>query len=103
VCANPLPASPRGRLRWALSEALVVAGIFLFWVGVAALLVVAMSLLTATIELLQIRQLRLLHAFLDRTDFVWAAVLPLSLATTTLYVLVRTGTVLVEQYQRGAD
>lgn len=92
-----LPESPVGRLRWALGESLVIAGILLFWAVTAAVLWLSVTLLRVVFARLGAPTLRILYELLQRTDALWPAVSTLTIATTTLYVLVRSGTLLIDR------
>lgn len=93
------PDTTAGRLRWALREALVVAGILLFWVGVA----LALSLFTGVVRLLmetvELRALLRLYEFLQEGGLLWMAITPLTGVTVSIYGLARVGTVVVDHYR----
>lgn len=95
----PLPETPRARLRWAIREGLVIAGIVLFWLGVAG----AFSLLTVGLHLVDVRATHLLADVLRRTAGLWPAMTAVAAATTGLYVVVRAGTLLIDHHRAGAD
>ncbi|SDR42182.1 hypothetical protein [Natronobacterium texcoconense] len=95
-----LPESPRDRLEWAITESVVIFGILLFWVGVAAVVTIVARLLTLPLELLDIHLL-LLHAEFGRAiTGLWGVVVPLTIVTATLYVIVRAGGLLIDYYRR---
>lgn len=94
-----LPDAPAGRLRWALAESLVIAGILLVWTGVAALLWVGLTLLRVVLARLGAESLRLLYELLQRVELLWPAVTRLVVATTALYVVVRAGTLLIDRHR----
>lgn len=93
------PASSRDRLRWAIGESLVIAGVFLFWLGVALVLMLVLNLLALlTVTLGLERWVDPFMRAVYEVDFLWSAVTSLSVISATLYVIVRAGTVLVDRY-----
>jgi hypothetical protein len=100
---EPFPASFDNRLRWALREGAVIGAIFLFWLGVGLGLFLVTGLVGVLVEAVGIPQLRFVLFPLRWDGAVWSAVVTLATATTGLYVLVRTGTILIDRYQRPVD
>lgn len=98
-----LPEAPRARLRWAIREGLVIAGIVLFWLGVAVVVAGAFSLLTVGLHLVDVRATHLLADVLRRTAVLWPAMTAVAVATTGLYVVVRAGTLLIDHHRAGGD
>jgi hypothetical protein len=96
------PEAFRQRLRWALRESLLIAGIVAFWMGLGLLLLAALGIIAFVIQTFQLEQLRPVYEFTRQDRAVWAAVTPLASATTGLYVLVRAGTILLDRYQSTA-
>lgn len=99
MSTRTLPATPGGRIRWALPEGLVIAGILLFWLGVAVLLTGVLSLLSVSLHVLGIDALRLVADLLRRTGFFWPALSAVALATVGLYAAVRAGSLLIDHYR----
>ncbi|WP_049924689.1 hypothetical protein [Halopiger djelfimassiliensis] len=101
-----LPDSPLGRLEWAFRESLVIFGILLLWVGVAIVATLATRIfgitVEATIELIGGQAVPPMAELLRLTEHLWEAVVPITLVTATLYVLVRAGTLLIDHYHRTA-
>jgi len=95
--SDTLPDSVEGRLRWAVTESLVIAGVFLFWMALAVALTLALSVFTLVLRGVNV------HTTYALRDFgaIWPVVVPLAFATTALYVVVRAGTLLVDHYQRA--
>lgn len=100
MSTQTLPETPRDRLRWALREGLVIAGILLFWLGVAVVLVGLFSLLSVTLHLIGLRPLRLVAELLERSGLLWPAFSAIAFATVGLYVVVRAGTLLIDHYRQ---
>ena len=100
---EPFPASFDDRLRWALREGAVIGAIFLFWLGVGLGLFLVTGLVGVLIEAVGIPQLRFVLFPLRWGGAVWSAMVTLASATIGLYVLVRTGTVLIDRYRRPVD
>lgn len=100
---DSFPRPFRARLRWVVRESLLVAGIFLFWIGIALLLLAVLGIVAVLIRELRLEPLRFVYEFASRRELVWAAVTQLALATTGLYVLVRAGTVLIDRYRASTD
>lgn len=98
-----LPESPRERLRWALREGLVIAGILLFWLGVAVVLVGVLSLFSATLHLVGLRAFHLVAELLERSALLWPAFSAIAFATVGLYVVVRAGTLLIDHHRLRSD
>lgn len=94
-----LPDSPRDRLEWAITESLIVAGILLFWVGVAAAVTVVTSLLALPFRALGSP---IPLPFVGFSNGLWAAVVPITVVTASLYVLVRAGELLIDYYRQTA-
>ncbi|AXR82168.1 hypothetical protein [Natrarchaeobaculum sulfurireducens] len=92
-----LPNSTRGRLRWALSESVVVAGILFAWIVVALVVTVAFRVLTLPFRLLDV-PLPLSEVLLS-VSVLGNAILVVTLVTSLLYVLVRAGTLILD-YRR---
>jgi membrane-bound ClpP family serine protease len=103
MSAPTLPETPRERLRWALREGLVIAGILLFWLGVAVVLVGLFSLLSVTLHLVGLRPFHLVAELLQRSAFLWPAFSAVAFATVGLYVVVRAGTLLIDHYRLTAS
>ncbi|MEE6211401.1 hypothetical protein U3A55_14735 [Salarchaeum sp. III] len=93
--SNSLPDSIIGRLRWALGESLVVAGIFAFWILLAPALNTALGLLTRVLAALDVHAVYLL----DDLTVLWPTVVPLAFVTAVLYTVVRAGTLLIDHYR----
>ena len=98
MTSHVLPETPRDRLRWALREGFVIAGIVLFWLGVAVVLVAGLSLLGLALRLLGTGPFHLLSELLRRTAFLWPALSAVAFATVALYVVVRAGTLLIDHH-----
>lgn len=99
MSSHRLPDTPRGRLRWALREGLVIAGILLFWLGVAVVLTGGLSLLSVALHVIGVDALRLVADLLLRTEFLWPLVSAAAFATVGLYVVVRAGTLLIDHHR----
>lgn len=102
MSTDTLPDTPRGRLRWALHESLVIAGVLLFWVGLALAVSLAAALLRVVLARLPVRELRLLVDLLQRLDFLWPGLTSVATAAVGLYVVVRAGTLLIDHYRTTA-
>ena len=98
-----VPETPRARLRWALIEGSVIAGIVLFWLGVAVVLTGALSLLGFALQALGIGAFHLVADLLRRTGFLWPTLSAVAFATVGLYVVVRAGTLLIDHHRGGTD
>ncbi|WP_255151946.1 hypothetical protein [Halorarius halobius] len=96
------PDTVPGRLRWALREALVVAGILLFWVGAALALSLVAGLLRSVIVNLELEVLIPVYEALDRGRLLLPAAVPLTGVTATIYGLARVGTAVVDHYRATA-
>lgn len=98
-------AASRSRLRWALGEGLVIAGIVAAWVAVAVLLGLAVGVLRAALGalgLLGVDLLQPVYRILLRFDLLGRVIVTrVAAANVALYVLVRTGTVVVDRYHDG--
>lgn len=91
------------RLRWAIREGLVIAGILVFWLVVGIAISAVLSIIAWVLLLLEFDPLRVVYTFTEHGPGIWAAVVPLTGATTGLYVLARVGTVLIDRYQAVAE
>jgi hypothetical protein len=100
---DPFPASYEDRLRWAIREGSIIGVIFLFWLGVGLGLLLVTGLVGVAIEAVRIPQLRFFLLPLRWDGAVWSAVVTLASATSGLYVLVRTGTILIDRYRRPVE
>ncbi|WP_435346072.1 hypothetical protein [Haloarchaeobius sp. HRN-SO-5] len=99
MATRSFPQSFRQRLRWAIRESLLIAGIFLFWVGVGLVLMAVLSIVAFLIRTARLDSLRFVYEFARRSAFVWTVLTPPATATAGLYVLVRAGTILLDRYQ----
>lgn len=97
------PQSLRQRFRWIVHESLLIAGIFLFWIGIGLALLLVLGIIAVLIREFHLVPLEFVYEFASRSEYLWAAVTQLALATTGLYILVRTGTILVDRYQSRAE
>ncbi|NIQ57977.1 MAG: hypothetical protein GWN71_32775 [Gammaproteobacteria bacterium] len=97
-----LPESPRGRLRWALRESLVIAGVLLGWLALGVALLALGGLLGLTLHVIGLRPLRLVAVVLERSAVLWPAFSAVAFATVALYVVVRAGTLLIDHYRATA-
>ncbi|QDX39639.1 hypothetical protein [Salarchaeum sp. JOR-1] len=93
--STSIPDSLVGRLRWALGESLVVAGIFAFWILLAAALNTALGILTRVLAALNVHAIYVV----DDLAVLWPTVVPLAFVTAVLYAVVRAGTLLIDQYR----
>lgn len=96
-----LPDTPRDRLRWALSESLIVAGIFLAWLAIAIGATIALQILTFPIRFL-LGYSALSPDGLLSVSVLGNAVLAIGLVTSLLYVAIRAGTMLID-YSRDSS
>lgn len=96
-----LPETPRGRLRWAIEEAFVILGILAFWIVAIGAVALLLALLTLPFQLLGLRLFRPLFEFARSVPGMGTAVLPLTVLTASLYVLVRGGSLLIDRYHEG--
>ncbi len=103
MTSDPFPASYRDRLRWAIREGSIIGAIFLFWLGVGLGVFLVVGLVGILIEALRIPQLQIFLLPLRWDGAVWSGVITLASATSGLYVLVRTGTVLIDRYRRPVE
>ena len=97
-----LPGTPRGRLRWALREGAVVAGVLLFWLAAAAALTLGLSLVSLLIRAFHLGPLYLVADLFRRTAVLWPAFSAVAFATVALYVVVRAGTLLIDHSRSTA-
>lgn len=95
-----LTAGFKDRLVWALREAAVIAGIFVFWIGVGILLTGILTVIAYVLGSLAWEPLEELFDFANPSGEVRAALIPLTSATTLLYILARVGTLLIDRYHR---
>lgn len=103
MSTRTLPETARERLRWALREGLVIAGILLFWLGVAVGLVGLFSLLSVALHVTGLRPFHLVAELLRRSSLLWPAFSAIAFATVGLYVVVRAGTLLIDHYRVTGD
>lgn len=103
MSTRTLPETPQERLRWALREGLVIAGVLLFWLGVAAVLTGVLSLLGVVLAMSGLRGFHLVSDLLRRAEFLWPAFSAVAFATGGLYVVVRAGTLLIDHYRQTAS
>ncbi|NGM69477.1 hypothetical protein G6M89_10745 [Natronolimnobius sp. AArcel1] len=97
-----LPESPQARFRWALTESLIIFGLFAVW----ALIVASVRFLSQLVIALShsfIGPLHPLFELLNATSRLWTVVVPVAAITASLYVLVRAGTLLIDHYVETAD
>lgn len=102
MAAGALSEDVEERLRWAMWEAVVIAGILVIWIAIGLVVSAVLSVIAYVILLFEFEPLRVVYTFTERGPGIWAAVIPLASATTGLYVLARVGTVLIDRYQTGA-
>jgi hypothetical protein len=95
------PDAYRDRLRWAIDEGLLIAGIFGFWLVLGFLVLTALGVLAFVIQTLRISQLRFVYDVLRWDAVLWSGVMTLANATVGLYILVRAGTILIDRYRTG--
>lgn len=100
MTTDPFPAEYGDRLRWALREGSIIGAIVLLWLAVGLGLLLVTTLFGLLIELVGIPQLRFLLAPLRWDGAVWSAAVTLASATSGLYVLVRTGTILIDRFRQ---
>lgn len=93
-----LPASPADRLRWALREGLIIAGILLFWLAVAVLLVGLLSGLSSVLHFIGLRPFHQIAELLERSVRIWPAFSSIAFLTAGLYTVVRAGTLLIDHH-----
>ncbi|MFB6361018.1 MAG: hypothetical protein ABEH59_06810 [Halobacteriales archaeon] len=94
-----LQARPAGRLRWALREGLIIAGILLFWTGVAVVLVGFLSAVSSVLHFIGLRPFYQIAELLERSMIVWPAFSTIAILTAGLYTVVRAGTLLLDHHQ----
>lgn len=99
MSASTFPDDLRSRFRWAIRESGLIAGIFLVWILFGVIYQLAVFVIAFIIQTLQIDQLRFVFEVFERSDAIWALVVPLATTTAALYVLVRAGTILIDRYQ----
>ncbi|WP_276274173.1 hypothetical protein [Haloarcula litorea] len=99
MSSDGLSGDVRQRLGWAIREAVVITGIFVFWLAIALIIVTGLSLIAFLIQTLRLDPLRFVYEFAQRGDVVWGAVLPFAGATAGIYALARVGTILISRYQ----
>ena len=88
------PATPRGRLRWALTEASIVLGILLFWLVAVFAIRFLVALLTAPVRLLGFEFM----FFTGVPGTLSGVVVPMAIVTAGLYALVRAGVLLIDHW-----
>ncbi|OIB59153.1 hypothetical protein [Natrialba sp. SSL1] len=93
-----LPDSPSDRLWWAISESVVLFGIFLFWVAVTTVMTIAIRIFFVPFELLGFVAPPA-PAFVQPITGFWSLVVPLAVLTSLLYIIVRGGTLLIDYYE----
>ncbi|WP_323173777.1 hypothetical protein [Natrialba sp. PRR66] len=96
------PRSPSSRLRWAIREALVFAGILLFWIALATVITIVLQLLVLPFELLGL-QLGPMSELVSLARGFQDLAVPMTVLTSGLYTLVRAGTVLIDHYRRTSS
>lgn len=98
--------TPRSRLIWALREGLVLGGIVLAWMVVALVLGLIIGSLRAVFEALSLFRFEILAPILQilfRFDVLGRVIITrIAVANVALYVLVRTGMVIIDHYRNGA-
>lgn len=99
MSSHELSRGVRQRLKWAIWEGAVIAGILVFWIVVSLVLITVLSLIAALIRTFQLAPLRIVYEFVGRSGAIWSVVIPLASATTGLYALARVGTILIDRYQ----
>lgn len=87
------------RLRWAIREATVIAGILVFWLLAGIVLMAGVRIFTIILYWIGVEPIPFLYDLRGPLRGVWTAIVPLASATTALYVLVRAGTLLIDRYQ----
>lgn len=100
MATRRLPESWPARLRWVLAESVLIGAVFAFWLAVATVLTVVFDVFAWLLDAVPGIHLRFAREVLTRVDLLWAAVVPLTAASATLYVLARAGSILVDHYQR---
>lgn len=93
-----LPDTPRSRLEWTVKESLVFLGVLLFWVAVFVVVALVLGLFALPYQLLGEPAFRPLVEVARVGDDLRAAVIPLTLLSSSLYVLVRAGMLLIDHY-----
>ncbi|MFC4245515.1 hypothetical protein ACFOZ7_00605 [Natribaculum luteum] len=99
MVTRTFPQPLQQRFRWAIRESILIAGIFLFWIGVGLLLVSLLGAFVFVAQVVNVGPSRFLYELSRQSGVMWAAVTQLASATTGLYVLVRAGTILIDRYQ----
>lgn len=97
------PNSPRGRLRRAFDERLVIADSLLFRQVIGVMLAGLLTLFGLVSQVVRVEPLHLLVDGFRRTTFRWPVFSAVAVATTGLYVVVRGGTLLVDYSRRTAN
>lgn len=87
------------RLRWIVNETLVIAGILGVWIVVGVAVHLLLGIVSALLAMGRIEHLRGLYMLLREPALVWSTVTPFALLTVLLYVTVRAGTILLEEYR----
>lgn len=98
-----LPETPRGRLEWAVRESLVVLGLLAFWVLVGVAVTLLAGLLALPYQLLGGWVFRPLVVVSRNVVGFWSVVVPLTVVTASLYVLVRAGVLLLDHHHDRRD
>lgn len=93
-----LPETPRERLAWAIRESYVILGIFLFWIGVALVVSIALGILALPYQLTGGPMFRPLLEMTRLGDDIWAGLIPLTVISASLYVFARVGELLIDHY-----
>lgn len=102
MSTDTLPETARGRLRWALHESLVIAGVLLIWLAIGVALLGLAALLSLALHVVGLRPLHVVAELLERSAVLWPAFSAVAFATTALYVVVRAGTLLIDHYRSAA-
>ena len=80
----------------------MIAGVLLVWVGIALALTLSAGLLRVVLARLPGQALSPVAHLLGRVEFLWPGLVTAATATVGLYVVVRTGTVLIDHYRATA-
>lgn len=92
--------STRERARWAVREGAVLLAVLGFWLAVFVAVVAVVGVLLFAVRALRLDALRVAFEFLETLRRgLWSVLVPLVAANVSLYVLVRTGTVLLDRYR----